>query len=65
MNNTMTIDIRDKNKYNSGHIDNAINIMEGDLIYNHNLYLNKNTIYYIYCDFGNRSKRVVNYLNSC
>ena len=24
----------------------------------------KNTIYYIYCDYGNRSKHVVSYLNS-
>ena len=62
--NSVIIDIRDKYKYINGHLDDAVNIMESNLIYNHNKYLNKNTIYYIYCDYGNRSKYVVSYLNS-
>ena len=53
------IDIRSRKKYNEGHINNAINIDEYDLIFNHSKYLNKNDKYIIYCDYGNRSSIVV------
>ena len=58
----MYIDIRDNNSYNNGHIDGAINIPFKNLLVNPKL-LNKNEIYYIYCQSGNNSKILVNYLN--
>lgn len=60
----MVIDIRDRNSYLLGHIDNAINIDKSTLLSNHDKYLNKTDIYYIYCNSGISSKRVVEYLNS-
>jgi rhodanese-related sulfurtransferase len=62
--NINIIDIRDYNKYYNGHIPGAININENELINNHKYYLDKNKIYYIYCDYGNRSKVCVNRLNN-
>ena len=58
------IDIRSSSNYLIGHINNSINISELELVNNHYKYLNKKDIYYIYCDYGNRSKRVVFYLNN-
>ncbi len=58
------IDIRAKFDYDAGHIAGAINIREDLLLNNYKYYLNKNEIYYIYCDTGHRSKMVVNRLNA-
>ena len=58
------IDIRSSSKYLFGHVNNSVNIYELELINNHSKYLNKNDIYYIYCDYGNSGKMVVSYLNS-
>lgn len=58
------IDIRAKYKYLINHIPNSINIVENELLINPNRYLNYDKEYVIYCDYGNRSKKVVNYLNS-
>ena len=58
------IDIRSSSNYVIGHVNNAINISELELVNNHYKYLNKNDIFYIYCDYGNSSKRVVFYLNN-
>ncbi len=58
------IDIRDKIDYLNGHIYNAINISENELIKNYFLYLNKNDTYYIYCKKGISSKKVCNILNA-
>ncbi len=58
------IDIRAKYKYLLNHIPNSINILENDLLMNPTKYLNFNKEYVVYCDYGNRSKRVVNYLNT-
>lgn len=62
--NGTIIDIRNVNKYNMNHIPNAINISEFDLTYNHSHYLNKVDTYYLYCDSGFRSKKLVSYLCS-
>ena len=51
-------------KYNNSHIPNAKNIPKIELVTNYSKYLNKNDIYYIYCDNGYKSKRIVSYLNS-
>lgn len=58
------IDIRSLNNYNKGHIDGAIHINQFDLLFNPSNYLNKEKIYYIYCNSGVSSKVVVNKLNS-
>lgn len=62
MNNVNIIDIREKDKYSYSHVKGAINILEYDLLYNTNKYLNKREVYYIYCDYGNRSEDVTNKL---
>ena len=58
------IDIRTKEKYLKSHIEGAVNISYMDLLLNHKKYLDKDKTYYIYCDSGIRSKRLVNELNS-
>lgn len=62
--NIKIIDIRNRNKYLLGHVDNSINICEEELYNYPNRYLRKDEIYYIYCDYGNRSKIIVSKLNS-
>ena len=63
-NNINIIDIRSSSRYFSGHVNNAVNIEEIELIKYPYKYLKKNDIYYIYCDYGNSAKEVVLYLNS-
>lgn len=58
------IDIRSRNDYLLGHIDDSINIPYMELFNNYSKYLNKSDTYYIYCSSGNTSKRLVDYLNS-
>lgn len=58
------IDIRNRKEYNKGHIDGAININYYELLLNHDKYLNKNKVYYIYCKSGLRSSIVVSKLKS-
>ena len=52
------IDIRDNYKYSLGNIPTSKNIPANFLLTNPDNYLNKEDIYYIYCDFGNTSARV-------
>ena len=57
------IDIREHYLYERGTIASAINIpfrVLHDLPQN---YLNKNDVYYIFCESGLMSERLVNYLN--
>lgn len=58
------IDIRNKYDYNLGHIKNAKNIPSNNLLAMPEYYLNKNESYYIYCQYGNLSKNVVNSLKN-
>ena len=58
------IDIRSKSNFLSGHILNAINIDYYKLMERPELFLNKDNIYYIYCDSGFKSKTVVSFLNT-
>lgn len=46
------IDIRTREKYNDNHIPGAINIPYNELINNPSKYINRNNIYYIYCQRG-------------
>lgn len=58
------VDIRNSSQYQMGHIPSAISIPEEELLKNPSIYLNTDSIYYLYCNSGIRSKRCVNYLNS-
>lgn len=59
----MYIDIRNKNEYFKSHIEGAININYYDLLINYNKYLDRNKIYYIYCNSGLKSRVIVSKLN--
>ena len=63
-NNLKIIDIRDNYLFNIGNIPNAINIPMNLLIMNPSNYLNKNEIYYIYCNRGISSKKTCELLTS-
>ena len=54
----LIIDIRDKARYDKGHIPGAISVPMSELTKNPSKYLNFTSTYYIYCEFGYRSKRV-------
>ena len=58
------IDIRSVQKYNDNHIPGSINIEYNKLLGNSDKYIRKDDTYYIYCQKGVMSKRVVNYLRS-
>ena len=58
INSINLIDIRNKIRYNSGHISGAKNIEKDDLLKNPNKYLNKQDTYYIYCERGITSYNV-------
>ena len=64
LDNINLIDIRSIEKYNSGHIKNAINISAQQLITNSNQYLNKNIKYYIYCQKGIQSRKICQILTN-
>ena len=57
------IDIRNTTKYNNSHIPGSINIPSNLLINNPNEYLNKDEIYYLYCDSGHTSNDISTMLN--
>jgi len=56
------IDIRSIEKYNNSHIPYSKNIPRNELITNHAKYLNRNEVYYIYCQYGKTSLQVCAYL---
>lgn len=62
-NNLNIIDIRDSNKYFINHVFGSVNVEAFELENYPYKYLKKDDIYYIYCDNGNVSKRVVYNLN--
>lgn len=57
------IDIRDKFKYDLGHIDGAINIPYEKIISNPGDFLDKDKKYYLYCSKGITSSNVCNILS--
>ena len=63
VNKNVLIDIRDKYEYILDHINGAINIPYNYLSMFYDRYLNLNDNYYIYCDSGNKSKKIVYMLN--
>jgi len=62
--NKNIIDIRNNYYYNLGHINGAVNIPYYNLLNNHSYYINKYSVYYLYCDTGEQSLEIVNRLNS-
>jgi len=64
LDNPVIIDIRDNYSYNISHVKNAINIPYYNLLNNYSHYLNKNTMYYLYCDEGKQSYEISKRLNS-
>lgn len=58
------IDIRSSSEYKLGHIYNCINIEMDELLLNYEKYLNKNNTYFIYCSFGNKSKKTCELLST-
>ena len=53
------IDVEDVSVYKIKHINGAINIPFIELSYNFQNLLDKNKHYYIYCNAGNKSRRIV------
>lgn len=64
LNNVNIIDIRSIEKYNDNHIPGAYNIPFDKLLLYPNNYLDKNNIYYIYCQKGKKSSQLCRLLNS-
>lgn len=62
LNKPKVIDIRDSFSYDMGHINGARNINFNSLISDYNRYLDKDEVYFIYCQKGVNSKRCVNIL---
>ncbi len=56
------IDIRSNQSYNNNHIPGAINIPYEKLLVNPGNYLNPSIRYYIYCQKGMTSKKLVSIL---
>ncbi|MBE6148441.1 MAG: rhodanese-like domain-containing protein [Firmicutes bacterium] len=57
------IDVQHPLDYKKKHDPRSVNIYADKLIMNHKKYLNKTEIYYIICDKGRLSKRVVTTLS--
>ena len=53
------IDVEDASFYKMKHVEGAINIPFSELSYNFQNLLDKNRHYYIYCNAGNKSRRIV------
>lgn len=62
LNEVKIIDIRGVESYNGGHIDGAKNIDFNKLLVDPDSYLNKNDIYYIYCQKGVKSAKLCSIL---
>ena len=62
--NFIILDIRNKNAYLNGHIINAINYPSSSLLSKRKLTLKSNYTYYVICDLGLTSPKVVRHLLS-
>ena len=60
LNNPIIIDIRKSYDFSISHIPNSINIPYLDFIIEFPNYLDKNKIYYICCDEGEKGRELVN-----
>lgn len=59
----ITIDVREKDEYNLGHIPNAINVPMEKLIIEPEKYIVKGETYYIYCKKGKATEVVCEILS--
>ena len=57
------IDVRRPDDYSMGHDPRSINIYADKLIFNHDKYLSKEKTYYIICDKGHLSGKVIRALS--
>lgn len=64
LNNPIIVDVRDNYSFSLGHIPNAINIAYYNLLSNYSHFLNKEDVYYLYCDYGKQSEEISQRLNS-
>ena len=55
--NIHLIDIRDNYQFQLGNIEGAVNIPMNFLLMMPEKYLKKDQVYYLYCEFGSRSKK--------
>ena len=62
--NGIIIDLRTSSTYLKGHLDNSRNIPYEDLLVNYEKYLNKNSLYYLYCSRGVKSNYLATKLSS-
>ncbi len=62
--NSQLIDIRDNYLYEVGTIPTAINAPSNFLQMMPEKYLRKGTHYYLFCDYGIKSRKVARYLNA-
>lgn len=63
LNNPIIVDIRNYYYFDMGHMKGAISIPYYNLLNNYSHYLNKYSIYYMYCDTGEQSLEIANRLN--
>lgn len=61
--NISIIDIRNNQSFNNNHIPNAINIPYEKLLISPSTYLDRDKKYYIYCQKGITSKKLISILN--
>ena len=64
LNNPIIVDVRNSYYYNISHIKGSISIPYYNLLNNYSHYLNKYSTYYLYCDTGEQSSKIVNRLNN-
>lgn len=64
LSNPIIIDIRDNYSYNISHVKGSTNIPYYNLLSNYSHYLDKNKMYYLYCDEGKQSFEISKRLNS-
>ncbi len=57
-----TIDVRTKTEYDVGHYDNAIHIPASEIDANSTANLNKEDIYIVYCNTGQRARQATDKL---
>jgi len=63
INNPIIFDIREKDEYAKKHIDNSINISFNTIYISYSTIFNKFDTYYIVCEEGYRSKKLVKKLS--
>lgn len=64
LNNPIIVDIRNSYYFEIGHMKGAISIPYYNLLNNYSHYLNKYSVYYLYCDTGEQSMEIANRLNN-